>query len=292
MNSRGLALWIDRQTWLDSMAERVQPAVKRAFDALGPARRSVKNFLHGTWLGHPLHPALTDVPLGAWTATVLLDAAESRSAWPGVGQAADMTLALGLAGAAGAAVTGLADWSDTDAHPRRVGMAHALLNGSATLLFGASLVCRRRGERAAGHGLALAGYLVSVIAAYLGGELTLREQIGADHSAGRALPDEFTRVLPASELHDGALTRAQYKDTALLLVKQGDRIQAMVETCPHLGGPLSEGKLEGETVVCPWHASRFDLESGAVVDGPSAFPLTCLDVRLRDGYIEVRSPRA
>src|SRR5262249_55059240 len=92
MNSRGLALWIDRQTWLDSVGDGVQPAVKRTFDALGPARRRVKSFLHGTWLGHPLHPALTDVPLGAWTATVLLDASESRSPRPGVGQAADMTL--------------------------------------------------------------------------------------------------------------------------------------------------------------------------------------------------------
>jgi nitrite reductase/ring-hydroxylating ferredoxin subunit/uncharacterized membrane protein len=292
MNSLALVSWLDRQTWLDSTADALQPAMRRAFDALGPARRGVKNFLHGTWLGHPLHPALTDVPLGAWTGTVVLDAVGSGSADSGFSRSADLTLALGLAGALGAAVSGLTDWSDTDARPRRVGVAHALLNAGATLLFAAALVHRRRGRRAAGQGLALAGYLTAVAAAYLGGELAYHEQIGMDHSSGRALPEEFTRVLPESEVSDGVLTRAQYKETPLLLVRRGERIHALVGVCAHMGGPLCEGKLEGDTVVCPWHASRFALESGAVVDGPSAFPQPCLDARIRDGHVEVRAARS
>jgi nitrite reductase/ring-hydroxylating ferredoxin subunit/uncharacterized membrane protein len=291
MDLRGLTSWLDRESWLDGAADVLQPAVKGIFDALGPARRDVKNFLHGTWLGHPLHPVMTDIPLGAWTATLLLDAMGDRRGQSGVARAADASLALGLAGAVGSAVTGLTDWSETDARPRRAGMAHAALNVSATLLFAGSLLCRGRGSRAAGRGLAITGYLAALAAAYLGGELVYHEQIGVDHSSGRELPQKFTPVLDESDLPEGKGKRVLYKETPLLLVKLGGRISCVAETCAHLGGPLSEGKLEGDTVVCPWHASRFSLRSGEVIDGPSAFPQPCLQTRTRNGKIEVRTAR-
>lgn len=288
MMLRRIGAWIDEQKWLDTTAEVLQPAVRGFFDALGPARRGVKNFLHGTWLGHPLHPVFTDIPLGAWTATLLLDALGDRRASSAAARAADATVALGLAGAVGSALTGLTDWSDTDARPRRVGVAHAALNIGATVLFTGSLYSRGKGRRATGRGLAAAGYLATIAAAYLGGELVYHEQIGVDHSSGREHPEKFTAVLPESELEEGKLTRAKYKDTPLLLVRLGRKIHCLAETCAHLGGPLSEGKLEGDTVVCPWHASRFDLETGDVVDGPAAFPQPCLEARVRQGQIEVR----
>jgi nitrite reductase/ring-hydroxylating ferredoxin subunit/uncharacterized membrane protein len=289
MDLRWITAWVDGQGWLDPTADALQPAVKKAFDALGPARREVKNFLHGTWLGHPLHPVMTDIPLGAWTATLLLDALSDRRGRSGFARAADASLALGLAGALGSAVTGLADWSETDARPRRLGVAHAALNVGATLLFTASLLSRGRGSRGAGRGLAITGYLATIAAAYLGGELVYHEQIGVDHSSGRELPEKFTALLPDEDLPENKLKRVLYKETPLLLVRRGDRVYALAETCAHLGGPLSEGKLEGDTVVCPWHASRFALESGEVVDGPSAFPQPCLKTRIRNGQIEVRT---
>jgi nitrite reductase/ring-hydroxylating ferredoxin subunit/uncharacterized membrane protein len=288
MDLRWITAWVDGQGWLDTTADALQPAVKKAFDALGPARRDVKNFLHGAWLGHPLHPVMTDIPLGAWTATLLLDALSDRRGRSGYARAADASLALGLAGAVGSAVTGLADWSETDARPRRLGVAHAVLNTGATLLFAGSLLCRGRGSRGAGRGLAITGYFAMIAAAYLGGELVYHEQIGVDHSSGRELPEKFTALLPDADLPEGELKRVLYKETPLLLVRRGDRVYALAETCAHLGGPLSEGKLEGDTVVCPWHASRFTLESGEVVDGPSAFPQPCLKTRIRNGQIEVR----
>jgi nitrite reductase/ring-hydroxylating ferredoxin subunit/uncharacterized membrane protein len=291
MPLRGVTEWIDMQGWLDATADAVQPALKGFYDALGPARRGIKNFLHGTWLGHPLHPVMTDIPLGAWTATLLLDAMGDRRGRSGVARAADACLALGLVGALGAAVTGLTDWGETDARPRRLGLAHAALNVGATLLFAGSLLSRSRGRRAAGRGLALTGYLATVAAAYLGGELVYHEQIGVDHSSGRELPEKFAPVLDESKLPEGELKRVRYKETPLLLVRRGARIYALAETCAHLGGPLAEGKLEGRTVVCPWHASRFDLASGDVVDGPSAFPQPCLQARIHDGRIEVRMAR-
>ena len=89
MEPRGLMPWLGGQRWLDTTADALQPAVRSAFDAHGPARRTIKNFLHGTWLGHPLHPVLTDIPLGAWTAALLLDVVSDRSEQPGVARAAD-----------------------------------------------------------------------------------------------------------------------------------------------------------------------------------------------------------
>jgi len=292
MDLRGLTSWLDRPGWLDGAADALQPAVKGIFGALGPATRDVKNFLHGTWLGHPLHPVMTDIPLGAWTATLLLDVMGDRRGRPGVARAADASLALGLAGALGSAVTGLTDWSETDGRPRRVGVAHAALNVGATLLFAGSLLCRGRGSRGAGRGLAITGYLAALAAAYLGGELVYHEQIGVDHSSGRELPEKFTPVLEESELPEGELKRVLFKETPLLLVRRGTRVSCLAETCAHLGGPLAQGKLEGDTVVCPWHASRFSLRSGEAVDGPSAFPQPCLQTRTRNGKIEVRTTRA
>lgn len=292
MDPREFTSWLDEQGWLDATADTLQPSVKRFFEALGPAGRGVKKFLHGTWLGHPFHPVMTDIPLGAWTVTLLLDAMGDSRGKSGVARAADASLVLGLAGALGSAVTGLADWSETDARPRRLGVAHAVLNAGATLLFAGSLFCRGRGSRGAGRGLAATGYLAMIAAAYLGGELVYHEQIGVDHSSGREMPEKFTPVLPLSELTEGKLTRVLYKDTPLLLVKRGDRVFALAETCAHLGGPLSEGKLVGNTVVCPWHASRFELASGRVVNGPSAFPQPCLETRMRNGKIEVRTARS
>jgi len=291
MDRTNLVTWLDSQKWVDAAAQAVQENVRRAFDALGPASRDMKNALHGTWLGHPLHPVLTDIPLGAWTATVMLDALADRTQNAGTARASDAALGLGLVGAVGAALTGAADWKDTDARPRRVGVAHAALNVGATILFGASLICRASGNRTAGRALATSGFLVAAAAAYLGGELVYQEQIGVNHSAGRELPEHFTPVLAAADLPEGQLTRAHYKDTSLVLVRKGGRICALVDSCAHLGGPLADGKLEGDTVVCPWHGSRFDLASGAVIDGPSAFPQPGLEVRTRDGQIEVRASR-
>ncbi len=291
MKPRDFYQLLAEQKWLDGIADVVQPAVQGAFEALGPARRHVKNALNGTWLGHPLHPVLTDIPLGAWAVTVLLDAMDGDGRGQGLRRASDATLLLGLAGAAGAAVTGLTDWSDTDARPRRTGMAHALMNSGATLLFAASYVSRRRGARTAGKILALAGFATASVSAYIGGELVSHEQIGVDHSSGRELPEKFTAVIPDADLAEGELKRVEYKSTPLLLVRRNGRVHALAETCAHLGGPLSEGKLEGACIVCPWHGSTFDLASGDVVQGPSAFPQPRLATRVRAGQIEVGPPR-
>src|SRR6266849_2888512 len=126
MASREIINAIANQKWIESSAKPLQEAVRGAF--VGDAGRDLKNFLHGVWLGHPLHPALTDIPLGAWTTAVICDALEEITSRKEFGKAADVAVTVGLVGAVGAALTGLTDWSDTDGRARKVGAVHGMLN--------------------------------------------------------------------------------------------------------------------------------------------------------------------
>jgi len=292
MASREIINNISDQKWIRDSAEPLQKAVRGAF--VGDAGREVKNFLHGTWLGHPLHPVLTDVPVGAWTAALALDALEGMSGRKECGSAADLAIGVGLIGAVGSAVTGITDWSETDGPARRVGLIHGLLNVVATTLYTTSLVMRkRRRSRQSGIAMSMLGYAVASTAAYLGGHLVFGEQIGVDHTAtaDAGKPQKFTRVMAEADLKENKPTRVEANGVAILLVRRKDEIYAMTETCPHMGGPLSEGKLVGDAIQCPWHMSELALEDGHVVNGPTAYPARCFDVRVRAGNIEVRAQR-
>ena len=281
---------ISRQEWLQPVEEALQAAVHAVFESGGSAGRKAKNFLHGTWLGHPLHVILTDVPVGAWSVALVCDLLDVIEPSKTFSAAADTSLSIGLIGAVGAAVTGFTDWQDIDPPARRVGLAHGLLNlGGASLML-TSLIMRKRGSRMLGRIFSTLGYAVATAAAYLGGTLVYSERIGVDHSQDYKLPEKFVSVLPESELPEGELTRAKHKGTPILLVRRGERIFAIAETCSHLGGPLSEGKLIRNTVQCPWHGSKFSLEDGRVLDGPAVNPQPCLEVRVHNGKIEVRKP--
>jgi len=289
MATEALMKVLDRQETLDQLSGQIQPIVRNAFKSAGPAGSELKNILHGTWLGHPLHPVLTDVPLGAWTAALALDAMESISGRRELGAGADAAIAVGLVGAAGAAVTGLTDWSETDGRARKVGLLHGLLNVGATVLYTTSLVLRRKQRRNAGRGFAMLGYAVSNASAYLGGHLVFGEQIGVNHAAAQEMPKEFVPVLADAELREGEMKRADAAGVPVLLVRCEGEVCALAHTCSHLGGPLSEGKLEGDVVECPWHGSSFNVRDGSVVDGPATFPQPRFEARVREGQIEVRS---
>lgn len=289
MVTEALIKTVEQQEVLDQLSDKIQPLVSNAFESAGPAGREVKNFLHGTWLGHPLHPALTDVPLGAWTAALTLDAMESISGRKELGAGADAAIAVGLVGAVGSAVTGLTDWSETNGRARKVGLLHGLLNVGATALYATSLVLRRKDMRGAGRGFAMLGYAVSSTAAYLGGHLVFSEQIGVNHAAAQEMPKEFVPVLADAELVEGEMKRVDAGGVPVLLVRREGDVCALANTCSHLGGPLAEGKLEGDVVQCPWHGSRFNVRDGSVVDGPATFPQPCFETRVREGQIEVRS---
>ena len=128
MVTEALIKRVEQQEALDQLSDKIQPLVRNAFESAGPVGRDVKNILHGTWLGHPLHPALVNVPIGAWTAALALDAMESISGRRELGAGADTAIAVGLVGAAGAALSGLTDWSAVNGRARKVGLLHGLLN--------------------------------------------------------------------------------------------------------------------------------------------------------------------
>jgi nitrite reductase/ring-hydroxylating ferredoxin subunit/uncharacterized membrane protein len=272
------------------MADTLAEALKQSYAGAGERGLRLKSALNGVWLGHPLHAAITDVPLGAWTAAVACDAAVMMTGREALAEGADAAIAVGLAGAVGAALAGATDWSDVDGRARRVGLLHGLLNLGATGLFAVSLALRRANRRESGRGCALLGYLVTLAAAYLGGHLVYTEQVGVDHTAGQQLPAKFTRVLAAAELPDGELRKVMVGQTPVLLVREGGVVRALADTCSHLGGPLSEGQLKDGTVICPWHGSRFALRDGCVVNGPATHPQPAMEARIRDGHIEIRMP--
>jgi nitrite reductase/ring-hydroxylating ferredoxin subunit/uncharacterized membrane protein len=277
---------LQRQEWLEPLADNLQRAVVAAFQAGGQTGRRIRDFLHGTWLGHPLHPVLTDVPLGAWTVATVLDLAgrDTRSQ----GRAADAAIGIGLAGAVGAAVTGMTDWQHTADEERRVGLLHALLNISATALYATSLALRLRGARTAGRSIGGLGFAVALGAAYLGGHLVYRKRIGVDHAPH---PDwgDFVTALPEPELRESVPRRVDVRGVPVVLIRRAGRIHALADSCAHLGGPLSEGEADDVAIRCPWHGSRFALDDGAVLEGPSTFAQPCFDVRVRAGQIEVRA---
>src|SRR3954471_3136106 len=272
---------------------RVQKFVDKTLYAGGrPTAQRIRNFLNGTWLGNPLHVVLSDVPIGAWTVALVFDALCALRNRREFELAADTSVAIGLVAAAGTAVTGVTDWSDVDPPARRLGLIHGLLNVGATALFVTSLIMRKKKARNEGRGFSALGYALMSFSAHLGGKLVYEHRVGVDRTSGATFPENFTAVLPESNLPDNTPTRAMYQGVPILLVRRGERLFAMAETCSHFSGPLSEGKLEGDSIVCPYHSSRFALEDGRVLNGPAVHPQPCLEARARNGVIEVRRPQA
>lgn len=282
---------ISQQNWLEPIAERLQPAVAAALDnSIGAEGAKI---LHGTWLGHPLHVVLTDVPLGSWTAAAVFDLLDITAGNRAARRAADSAITVGVFAATITAITGLADWSKIGGgESRRIGLVHGLLNVTATASYLTSLCLRRAHSRRAGRRFALLGLIVSGLAAYLGGHLVYKKKIGVDHSADYSPPENFIPVLAEAALPENELKRVDANGMPVLLVRKDQRTYAIAETCAHLGGPLSEGKLEGTSVRCPWHGSSYSLEDGRVLEGPSVHAQPVLEVRIRDGQIEVRKANA
>jgi nitrite reductase/ring-hydroxylating ferredoxin subunit/uncharacterized membrane protein len=269
-------------TALDAPAQAIAKAVHNAVPG-GP----VKDTLSGTWLGHSLHPALTDVPIGAWTSALLLDWFGGRPARP----AADGLIGIGLLAALPTVAAGASDWADSTAgNPavRRVGLVHATGNALATTLFAVSLVARRRRARPAGRLLALAGGAAMMSGAFLGGHLSLARGIGVDETAFDAPPDDWTDALAEDELAEGRPRTVRVAGIDVMVVRDGGEVRALTDRCAHRGGPLHEGEVRDGCVTCPWHGSTYDLRDGSLVRGPSAYPQPAWQARVREGRIELR----
>ena len=276
------------QRWAGPLAERIQPLIRRAVRP--PA---VGNALDGVWLGAPLHPPLTDVPIGSWTAALVLDTTSALTGDEALERAADGALAVGTVAALPTAATGLNDLRYLLGQSRQVAMVHALLNVVGLSLTSASLAYRRAGRRNLARGLSATGYLISSSAAHLGGLLSFGLGIRVNRTMGQTAPESFVPALDEHELQGEQLRAIDVAGVSVLLARsRSGEVCALANTCTHLGGPLADGSRDGDTVACPWHGSRFDLCSGAVVGGPAVFAQPRLQTRVHNGKIEVGVPNA
>jgi nitrite reductase/ring-hydroxylating ferredoxin subunit/uncharacterized membrane protein len=269
--------WIENARSLDAIADRVHHLVAWAIP-----NRLVKDALSGTWLGHPAHPMFTDLPIGFWTSAFVLDFIGGRR----VRHASELLVALGVVSALPTAATGAADWSDTQGPSRRVGLVHAAANSSAVALYAWSWAARRRNRHARGVALGVLGATAATIGGFLGGHLLSRRGVGVDHSAHVPLLDGWTVALPADALST-APTRLEIGGVPIIVIERDGRILAVGATCPHRGAPLDDGTFDDGSVTCPWHGSRFALDTGALLQGPSAMPLACFETRVTDGMVEL-----
>ncbi|MEU6282796.1 Rieske 2Fe-2S domain-containing protein [Streptomyces sp. NPDC047028] len=268
---------------LDGLCDTAAGWVARA-----TSRDAVKNALSGTWLSHPLHPVLTDLPIGAWVMASALDLTAGGSG----AASARRLVGLGLVATVPAAVAGAADWSDTYGGTRRVGLVHALGNVVATTLQAASWAARRRGRHRAGAALGCAGLGLTVCAAYLGGHLSYVRGVGVDHTAFQETVTDWTEVAALSALTDGVPLRVTAGGVPVMLVRHAGELYALSATCTHAGGPLDEGAvLDDGCVRCPWHGSVFRLADGAAVRGPATVDEPRWDVRTDGDRVYVRSAR-
>jgi nitrite reductase/ring-hydroxylating ferredoxin subunit/uncharacterized membrane protein len=270
-------------------AARVVDAV---FGALGRPGKLLQDFLNGAWLGHSLHPVVVDVVVGGSTVALLLQ----LLSWLGV---ADMRVALlwvlaltWLAGLS-AIVSGLTDFKDTASGDERniVGL-HGLINIVATAILVIAFVALWAEADGLAGWLIVAGFLILSVGAFIGGHVVFKYGYMVNRNAfarGKAAR-EFTAVLPAAGLADATPTPAMLGTTGLVVVRQGDLVFALKDTCSHAGGPLSKGRLAGDTIVCPWHGSAFRLSDGAVRHGPSSTRQVTYRARISGDQVEVQGP--
>jgi nitrite reductase/ring-hydroxylating ferredoxin subunit/uncharacterized membrane protein len=264
---------------LDEFAEPVQEAVNAV-------PQPVRDVLDGVWLGNPLHPALTDVPIGAWSAAFALDLAGST--------AADDALAVGILGAVPTALTGLNDWSHLKDDSRRIGTVHALLNTMSLALNVASLVARKDGHRGLGRVLSGVAYAGTLFSAHLGGHLSFGLGVRVNRTAFESPRDRYAPVCAESDVNGGKLVAVELEGESVVVSRseESGEVCAIAATCSHMGGPLDEGERDGDTVTCPWHGSRFDLCTGEVEGGPAVYPQPRYETRVRAGKVEIRIAKA
>lgn len=274
--------------WLDGIAETVQGWVSKFYGQPGQPPYMIKDLLNGKSIGHAVHPAIVALPIGSWTAGLVLDLAWLADNNDGMARASDITMWVGIASALGAAASGVTSWVDTDGPERRTGIWHGLLNGGVTLLNIGSAVLRLTGKRRTAITLASTAYAISLYSAFLGGELSYSFGIGVNHVAWEGGSDDFVAVLNEEDLQPGKLTRVDAAGMPAVLLKDGENIYAIAATCSHLAGPLDEGKCENGIVYCPWHNSGFSMKDGSVINSPAIYAQPTFAVRRRNGKIELR----
>lgn len=285
-----------RAPWLEEPAERLQGSLMALLDRAGESGTKLKDVLHGTWLGHALHPALILAPGGSWLTAAVLDMVGDEDG-------AQTAVGFGVLAALPAAASGMVDWGYTEGRSRRLGLAHAALNSAALSMYTLSWLARKAGHRGLGIMLSTTGLATMTASAYLGGEISYALGQGVNRNAWSPdvadldeQLDDFREVARLDELREGRLSKAELNlgetTIPLVLMRKDNEVLALNATCSHMSGPLAEGRLVDEWCVeCPWHGSRFDFRDGEATRGPAAYPQPKYEVRIRDGAVEARLAR-
>jgi nitrite reductase/ring-hydroxylating ferredoxin subunit len=267
---------------LDGAGRAIAKSVR---NGIGPG--ALKDALSGTWLGHALHPLLTDLVIASLVSATVLDVIGGDHD----GKAAERLIAVGLASYPPTALTGASDWADSepvDPRVRRVGLAHAAVNTAALSLYAASLMSRRGGHKARGKALGLAGSAALAAGGYLGGHMAFAQGVGPNQTTYDPGPTDWTDAAEPAELSIGTPKAVVVADTPVMLLRHGDGLHAIHDRCSHRGCSLADGKIDGEVVECACHGSRFRLDDGSVQRGPATQSQPSFETRESDGRIQVR----
>jgi nitrite reductase/ring-hydroxylating ferredoxin subunit/uncharacterized membrane protein len=245
--------------------------------------RPIKDLLNGRWLGHPLHAAATDLPIGLLLGTVILDLLGQ----PG---AADIVLLATIVTMVLAAVAGLADYADTTGTPLTRATLHATLMVVALVLLVISAVVRAGdpADRTVPIALSFIGFLIVTAGAFVGGDVAYVFGNMVSRHAFRGAGTKWIKldtgdVGDLAVLPDATPTKMRAGINDLVVVRQGDTVQALHAVCAHAGGPLDQGTIVDGCVECPWHGSRFRLSDGLVRQGPSVYDQPSYEIRTAEG---------
>src|SRR3954471_21146545 len=240
-------------------------------------KQPLKDALSGTWLGHALHPLMTDVVVGTFLSTTLLDLAGGDKD----GRAGARLIGIGMAAYGPTALTGVNDWADTEPVSdaiRRTGLIHAASNTTALLLYGLSLAARRNCARGRSRLFSLVGGTALMAGGFYGGHLSFTKSVGPDQTVFDPGPEEWTVAASADDVVSDKPTRVVADETPVMLLRQGEFFYALHDRCSHRGCSLSEGSVEGDAIVCGCHGSRFDRRDGSVLQGPATAPQPAFEV--------------
>ncbi len=273
---------LENATGLDRAVDPLRKGV-RALLGTG----ALRDALHGRWLGHPVHPTVVQLAIGALTSASVLDLL------PGNERAAKVLIATGLASAGPATLTGWADWSELHEQQQRVGLVHASANVAGLAVYAVSLAQRLAGNEARGRALGWTGLGLLGLGGFLGGHLSFRQAAGANHAeeVPHLVAPGWQDLCAVDDLgSDGSPEQQLLGDVALVVVRNGSQISVLSDRCSHLSGPLHEGDLvdDGSCIRCPWHGSVFRLSDGTVRRGPATAPVHAFETRVESGRVQVR----
>lgn len=258
-----------QDVWARPLSDKVHALMWAIFSRMTP----IRDLLSGTWLGHPLHAVMTDLPIGAMTLVVILDLLGQPSA-------ADVALVLGILAMLGAAAAGFADYSTTDGAPRVRATIHSSVMIVSLVVYVISLALRAGApaDRTLPIALSIVGYLILAGGAFVGGDVVYLLGNMVDRHAWRTGGSKW-QPLDIHEIPDGQLVKAKVGTQAIVVTRHGGVVMALHDQCAHAGGPLSGGTIVNGCVECPWHGSRFDLATGERRRGPTVYDQPRYEVR-------------